>query len=239
MAVIISKRVVVPQIGPKIDPVFSNNDWEAIIYACENGLVPDTWVADGTCYKDMTINGTAYRIDIIGKNHDTYASGGTAPLTFQLHDCYSVTKPINAGNTTQGGWSECAMRTQHLSSLENILPTEIASKIKYVNKLTSAGKASSTILSSSDKLFLLSESELSGTAQYSFQGEGTQYQYYASGNTKVKEVIGQSNYNWWLRSPYKSDSGAFCNVYKQTDNTGRVSMFGASTSFGVSFAFCF
>lgn len=64
---------------PSYDPVFANNSWEQIIAACQNNEVPDTWVADGSCYKDMLIGGKNYRIDIIGKNHDTYASGGTAP----------------------------------------------------------------------------------------------------------------------------------------------------------------
>ena len=71
--------------APHYDSVFANNTWKQIIEACHNNAVPDTWnVAD---QKPMTINGVDYQIDIIGKNHDTYASGGKAPLTFQLHDC--------------------------------------------------------------------------------------------------------------------------------------------------------
>lgn len=62
------------------DPVFANNDWAAIIEACHANEVPDTWVADGSCYKDMDIGGKAYRIDIIGKNHDDLSDGtGKAP----------------------------------------------------------------------------------------------------------------------------------------------------------------
>ena len=49
------------------DPVFANNDWAAIIEACHANEVPDTWVSDGSCYKDMDIGGKAYRIDIIGQ----------------------------------------------------------------------------------------------------------------------------------------------------------------------------
>lgn len=56
---------------------FADNEWSEIIAACQSGDVPDSWVVGN--YKNMTINGKAYRIDIIGKNHDTYASGGTAP----------------------------------------------------------------------------------------------------------------------------------------------------------------
>lgn len=55
---------------------FADNSWEEIIAAVQNNEVPDTWTADGNSYKDMEINGTNYRIDIIGKNHDTYSTGG-------------------------------------------------------------------------------------------------------------------------------------------------------------------
>ena len=52
-----------------LDDNFANNSWEAIIAACQSGSVPDTWVVGNS--KMMTINGTDYQIDIIGKNHDT------------------------------------------------------------------------------------------------------------------------------------------------------------------------
>ena len=57
------------------NPVFAENEWSAIIEACHANEVPDEWVADGTCYKDMDIGGANYRIDIIGKNHDDLADG--------------------------------------------------------------------------------------------------------------------------------------------------------------------
>uniref|UniRef100_UPI0040269451 bacterial Ig-like domain-containing protein n=1 Tax=Gemmiger formicilis TaxID=745368 RepID=UPI0040269451 len=87
---------------------FADNDWASIIAECHSGSVPSTWVVGNS--KTMTINGTSYQIDIIGKNHDTYASGGKAPLTFQLHDCYGETKQMNSSNTNSGGWTSCAMR---------------------------------------------------------------------------------------------------------------------------------
>ena len=92
------------------DPVFTNNTWEQIVEACHSGKVPDTWAVGDN--KPMTINGTSYQIDIIGKNHDTYATGGTAPLTFQMHDCYNTKYGMDTGNTLDG-WSNCAMRKNY------------------------------------------------------------------------------------------------------------------------------
>lgn len=151
------------------DPVFANNDWASIIEACHANEVLDTWVADGTCYKDMDIGGKAYRIDIIGKNHDDLSDGtGKAPLTFQMHDCYDTTYQMNSSNTNAGGWRDCQMRTQTMPALKALLPAEVQSGIREVNKLTSAGNQSSIIVTTSDELFLLSEIEIFGSTTYSF-----------------------------------------------------------------------
>ena len=81
-------------IKPPYEANFADNTWETIIAACQRGAVPETWAVGN--HKTMMINGASYQVDIIGKNHDTYAAGGKAPLTFQLHDCYDETKKMNS-----------------------------------------------------------------------------------------------------------------------------------------------
>lgn len=211
---------------------FADNEWSEIIAACQSGSVPASWVVGN--YKNMTINGKAYRIDIIGKNHDTYAAGGTAPLTFQMHDCYDETKQMNSSNTNSGGWTNCAMRSTHLPAILNLMPAEVKAAIKEVQKKTSAGSQSSGIQTTNDKLFLLSEIEIFGSTTHSFAGEGTQYAYYQAGNSKVKNLSG-SAYAWWERSPYSSNSTYFCFVI----SGGNASANSASGSYGVAFGFCF
>lgn len=218
--------------APSYDPVFANNTWEQIIEACHNNEVPDTWkVAD---QKPMTINGVDYQIDIIGKNHDDYSDGsGKAPLTFQLHDCYGEIKNMNSSNTNSGGWTSCAMRSTHLPAILALMPTEVQSGIREVNKLTSAGNQSATINTTADKLFLLSEVEIFGRSTYSKSGEGAQYDYYKAGNSHVKSYNGNA-YIWWERSPYGSNSTNFCivNSYGASYNI-------AHSARGVAFGFCF
>lgn len=219
---------------PSFPANFADATWEQIIEACQKNMVPDTWVADGTCYKDMAINGKNYRIDIIGKNHDTYAAGGTAPLTFQMHDCYTETKQMNSSNTNSGGWQNSAMRTTHLPAILNMMPAEVKAAIRDVQKKSSAGNQSSSIQTTSDKLFLLSEIEIFGSTTYSFAGEGKQYAYYQAGNSKVKNLSGSASY-WWERSPCSSNSATFCRV----DRNGNAIAVSASYSYGVAFGFCF
>ena len=214
-------------------PVFANNTWVKIIKACQNKEVPETWTVGSQ--KAMTINGTAYVIDIIGKGHDDYADGsGKAPLTFQMHDCYADTKPMNSSNTNVGGWTSCAMRSTHLPDILALMPTEVQNGIREVNKLTSAGRQSATINTTADKLFLLSEIEIFGSVSYSKSGEGTQYDYYKAGNSKVKKRNGRA-YIWQERSPRGSNSEDFCNVL----SSGSADFNYASFAYGVAFGFCF
>lgn len=232
-------RVIMSGIVPTLKaPVtykanFADNTWAQIIDACHKNKVPATWAVGNQ--KPMTINGTAYAIDIIGKGHDDYADGsGKAPLTFQLHDCYGEEYAMmNGTNTNSGGWTNCAMRQTHLPAILALMPTEVQNGIREVNKLTSAGSQSATINTTADKLFLLSEIEIFGSVSYSKSGEGTQYDYY-TGNSKVKKFNG-SAYYWWERSPYSSDSASICIV-----GINGVALYGsASLAYGVAFAFCF
>ena len=212
---------------------FSDNTWAQIIDACHKNQVPETWVVGNQ--KAMTINGADYVIDIIGKGHDDYADGsGKAPLTFQLHDCYAYVNRMNSSNTNVGGWTSCAMRQTHLPAILALMPTEVQNGIQEVNKLTSEGSRSATINTTADKLFLLSEIEIFGSVSYSKSGEGTQYDYYKAGNSKVKKFNGSANY-WWERSPRGSNSTYFCYV----SSNGNASYTGASSAFGVAFGFCF
>ena len=218
--------------APPYDPVFANNTWEKIIAACHNNEVPGTWkVAD---QKSMTINGVDYLIDIIGKNHDTYTAGGTAPLTFQLHDCYGTKYEMNESDTNDVGWIGCDMRNTYLPAILALMPAEAQSGIRKVKKNTAGGNQSTNIYTTADKLFLLSEIEVFGSVSYSKSGEGTQYDYYKAGNSKVKKFNGSAN-AWWERSPRGGNSTDFCYV----NISGSASYYFASSSRGVAFAFCF
>lgn len=211
---------------------FADNDWASIIAACHSGSVPSTWVVGNSKY--MNIGGLSYQIDIIGKNHDDYADGsGKAPLTFQLHDCFGVTYNMNSSNENTGGWENCAMRKTHLHDILRYMPTEVQNGIREVNKLTTAGGGSPTINTTADKLFLPSEIEIFGSVSYSKSGEGTQYDYYKAGNSKVKK-FGSAIY-WWERSPYGRGSSYFCLV----DSGGIASHGYANSEVGVAFCFCF
>ena len=221
-----------------IDPVFANNTWARIIEACQAGQVPSAWAVGDS--KTMTINGTEYQIDIIGKEHDDYADGsGKAPLTLQLHDCYGTAYAMAQYDTNYGGWKNSVMRQTHLPAILALMPTEVQNGIRAVNKLTEI-RSENGILTTADKLFLLCEEEIFGTLDslnsYAEHGEGTQYAYYEAGNSKSKQRNGAAAI-WWERSPTKSSYSLdnFCNV----STTGYSGSAKANVEQSVSFAFCF
>lgn len=232
-------RVILSGIVPTLKaPVtykanFADNTWAQIIDACHKNKVPATWAVGNS--KTMLIGGAEYPIDIIGKNHDDYAdSSGKAPLTFQMHDCYAQIYKMNSTKTNVGGWTSCAMRQTHLPAILSLMPTEVQNGIREVNKLTSAGDRSATINTTADKLFLLSEIEISGNTKYSVAGEGVQYAYYKAGNSKIKNRNG-SAYGWWGRSPARGSNSGFCNVYYNGSAGNTI----ANETYAVAFGFCF
>lgn len=223
---------VINKTAMAVYPNFADNTWDTIINACHSGNVPDTWVAGDS--KTMTIDGADYLVDIVGKNHDTYTAGGIAPLTFGLHDCYGTKYPMNSSDTNSTGWGDSIMRMQTLTAILAKMPVNIQNGIRPVNKLTATSGSNDSIKTASDKLFTFSETEVYGSRQYSYSGEGNQYDYYKAGNSKVKKVGSTASW-WWLRSPYKNSSRSFCAV--STD--GSASFDNASDSDGVCFGFCF
>ena len=120
-----------------------------------------------------------------------------------------------------------------MATLLTNLPSALRNVIKAVNKLTSAGNQSATINTTSDKLFLLSEVEIFGSTPNSKSGEGSQYDYYKAGNSKVKKVNGSANY-WWERSPNSGSTSDFCRVNINGDPTYNDAFYGD----GVAFGFC-
>lgn len=212
-----------------IDPVFGNNSWAAIIKACQEKQVPDTWNVGNSC--NMTIDNKTYAIDIIGKNHDDYADGsGKAPLTFQMHTTYATQYKMNGAERNDCGWKNCLVRTSNaFPKLKQVMPAEVVAALKAVTKKTTAGGSSSSIDTTSDTLFLLSEIEVQGTRTHSYAGEGTQYAYYKTAANRKK------NRAWYLRSPRINSTSCFC----RTGWDGEADWSVASEVDGIAAAWCF
>ena len=191
----------------------------------------------------LSLNGTNYAFDVIGFNHDTLTDTGAygeetatgkAGITFQMHDLFATTYPMNSTSTNSGGWKSSAMRTSTMEIMKDYLPDDWEVIIKPVNKASgTGGRSTSGTETVSDSCFLLAEIEIFGSTKHSVSGEGTQYAYYKAGNSKVKNKSGSANI-WWERSHRSDYSGYFCSV----SSTGNASANYANKSEGVAFGFC-
>lgn len=191
----------------------------------------------------MSLNGTDYAFDIIGFNHDeltdsaAYGSStatGKAGITWQMHDCFVTSYPMNSSNTNTGGWKSSVMRTSTMPLMKSYMPVDWQSSIKAVNKKSgSGGDSSSGTETTSDDCYLLAEVEIFGSITYSVSDEGTQYAYYVAGNSKVKNKSGSVSI-WWERSFRSGGGGSFCRI----NGLGAAAVTRASASMGVAFAFC-
>lgn len=123
---------------------------------------------------------------------------------------------MNSSDMNSGGWEGCERRTWCNNVYKKCLPAYVQSMMKQVKKLTSGGGQSSTIKTSNDYAFLLSEYEISGNIPYSFGGEGIQYQYFKNATANRYKSPRISNFYvsgiWWSRSPCRSANESFCAV---------------------------
>lgn len=218
-----------------VGDTLNDTTWDNIAIVSKLGKAQDYWKVGDT--KTVAVNGVNYQFQIIGFDHDTLTTADgsrtKAGITFQLVDCLKTTYSMNGSNTNVNGWRGSTMRTSTMATLLNQLSSDLKSVLKFVNKVTSVGNSSSGLETTSDKLFLLSEIEVFGATQYSYAGEGKQYEYYTAGNSTIKKVNGSANY-WWERSPFSGTTSGFCCV----SNSGDAGNFTASYSGGVSFGFC-
>ena len=204
--------------------------------------------------KTITLStGEKITLVILGFFHDTYYDSEydedtSYTITFGMKNCLATRYQMNASNTNVGGWESSKMRTSVMPTLLSQLPADLQSVIKSVYKKTSAGNKSTTITTTNDKLFLLSEVEVNGTTATTYADEGEQYAYfkrnggyvqygndgyYPNGIKALSNGDGDSYY-WWLRSPGVTGSYGFrCVPY-----VGGVYISNASISYGVSFGFC-
>lgn len=209
----------------------NDTDWADIDICGRLGMAQQFFKVGDS--KTVNIGGTNYEVQIIGFNHDDKVSGGKAAYSFQLVDCLNQTQQMNTSNTNTGGWNGSAMRGR-MSTYKSQLPAALRNVIKTVKKKSGTGGGSSSgTQQTNDDLFLLSEIEIFGTTTYSVAGEGTQYEWYKAGNSRIKKVNGSAN-TWWERSPYSGTTNIFCFV----DSSGNANNFYANGSGGVSFGFC-
>ena len=161
----------------------------------------------GTIWSVKLTNGNTMTYRIIGINHDGLADGSAkAGLTFEVTNNAMGEQCMNSTGTNAGGWEKSELRDRlNSGDLWSLLPVEIQSKSKAVTKMTDnkGGDSDITATATTDKVFLVSTTEVYGNIHYSNgQSDGTQYEYYKSkGVSDTMNYSGaSSSWKHWTRS---------------------------------------
>lgn len=182
-----------------------------------------------------------------GSNCDDLADGsGKAGLTFQTVSM-DIQSRMNATKTNVGGWKASELRAKmNLGEIWNLMPSDFQSKVKSVRKLTNnvgGTDKNAAVTATSDRLFLLSYSEIVPTSYWVSSylwtsSEGSQYEAFkgkVTENYNPNSAIEIANF-WWERSADPNDSGNFLSVYGYGDPSGNNF---ATNSCCVCLAWCF
>lgn len=203
----------------------------------------------GTTWSITLTDGKTMTYRIIGINHDDLADGsGKAGLTF-LTTSRNIKSRMNATDTNAGGWEASELRAKMNSGeIWNLMPSDFQSEVKPVRKLTNnvgggSANKNAAVTATSDKLFLLSYSEIVPTSHWASDypwssSEGSQYEAFRgkvtenySGNDCLK--IGGG---WWERSVNPGSSTGFLFVGINGDPSNSAS---ATSAIWVCPAWCF
>lgn len=154
-------------------------------------------------------------------------------------DCFHM----NSSNTNSGGWEGSYARGNLCAPFKDALPSDLQAALKTVTKYSDnhggGSDTASYVTATTDEIFLLAEYEVFGKSTYANSAENNyqvQYDYYKSGNSKVRyrhSATGSAAF-WWLRSVGADASFYFCIV----DSSGSANFNLALYSFGFAPAFC-
>ena len=231
---------------PPISNVFNDNSWDIIKQVVTDGTASSYWKVGDR--KEVKLNGTVgiktfsnttTYCYILGFDHNTsresngehtiHIGFGASALSGGAYIAYCDSSygekvstscfNMNTSGTNSGGWNSCQMKSTICPAFKNALPSDLKNNIRAVTKWQNKGN-STTGQSSSNEIWLLSEMEIFGSAEYSnYTANQVQYAFYkgvtgwsAAPKIKYKDTSTSEAVAWWERSAYSSNNSYFCRV---------------------------
>ena len=154
-------------------------------------------------------------------------------MFFVFENCLDKPFSMNRDATNAGGWAKSEMRAYLNGEVAKQLPDDLLESIEPVS--IEQEIPDETCVKSHDKLFLLSEEQVSGESGWSKPERGvSQLRFFERPKRRrVKSRDGKPSW-WWLRSPHSGSYTGFVRVY----SSGAVDWSYAHVSGGVAPGFC-
>ena len=190
--------------------------------------------------KTFVINNKTYTAEVVAINDGTGDAAQWYPantVDFITKELYETTYRYNATNTNTGGFPSSEVKTTLNSTIYPLLPTDLKDVITEKSHSYQAGSYSSSwsssMVTSSDKLWLPTYYEIAGATNQYASGETSSNNKAYTLASKIKNIVGGSAYLWWLGSPYSTISSSFWLVSAD----GNFGANYASTAYGVPVCF--
>ena len=232
---------------------FANNTWEKIVEACNLGLAQTLW-AVGDVSPAIELYGQSIAFRIVAFDHDSLSTSDSkyndasynngskkAIMTLEtvntlVGDGSPYSRAGFAYNANLSGgkayWTNSTLKKTILPAILALFPKSLSGSIRTVQKKTQSGPWESSLVSTNDQLFVLSQDEIFSRNA----GEGTRYSYYQAGNSPAKTKADGSTSGYWLRGPYPNDN--YNNQVGLVNVSGQVVSAGGSGPHPLSFGFC-
>ena len=191
--------------------------------------------------KTFIINGKTYTAEVVSINDGTGAASQWYPektVDFIAKELYETKYRYNATNNNSGGFPSSEIKTTLNSTIYPLLPSDLKSVITAKSHSYQAGSYSSSwsssMVTSSDSLWLPTYYEIAGGSAQYVEGENVNNNKPYILDSKIKMVNGESSASvWWLGSPYSNNSNGFWGV----TTSGGFYDYIASNTFGVPLCF--
>lgn len=192
---------------------------EAVNVAIKFHLCTSSGTLTGNEVKSFSLSDeTVAQAQIIGFYHDNVTGGGKAGISFITKNCVAD-HPYNDNGKTTGGWQSSDVRAWLNSDMFGRLPNDMRDAVKAVDKVsdrTGQGNGLSDLVTTSDRLWLLSVKESGGNQPSNvyakkkstetlikvMDAEGSRYQLYLDNDTPatLKKTFNGGISYWWLRT---------------------------------------
>lgn len=178
---------------------FSNALWEDIAAVCEAGKAGEHFAVGDTRVVTVTLatSSKTYSVDVVfeilGINHDDLADGtGKAGITIGTQGAVNQTYFARYSNAEMNnGWGSSSIRTALNSTGLEKLPSDMRQHIKNVTKKSKVSYNTYGTVSTSDKLFMPSNTEFTGSSET----YGAQYEHYKTVDNRKMHSIGTGGLN--------------------------------------------